>query len=138
MINPTKKAWKNMQQRCYNQNAPGYKNYGGRGIRICIKWRLSFKCFLKDMGRRPEGLTLERKDNDGNYTPDNCRWATRKEQQRNKRNNILLTHKGKTMCLGEWAEYLVMSRNTIKKRYAYGMPVDRILAKGDLRFDKSF
>jgi predicted XRE-type DNA-binding protein len=79
-------AWINMSQRCYNSNNPYYHNYGGRGIKICPRWLSSFKNFLEDMGPKPgHEYTLERKDNDGNYEPGNCIWATRLDQSLNKR-----------------------------------------------------
>lgn len=82
MITPTYRAWKNMNQRCSNQALPEYARYGGRGIRVCARWRV-FENFLADMGECPPGLTLDRRNNDGNYEPDNCRWATRATQRRN-------------------------------------------------------
>ena len=81
------KRWQQMIQRCENPKDPSYKNYGGRGILVCERWN-EFKRFLEDMGERPAGLTLDRENNDGNYEPKNCRWATRKEQNQNKRNNV--------------------------------------------------
>lgn len=78
------RAWVHMRQRCNNPNNPGYLDYGGRGIRVCDRWN-KFENFLTDMGERPEDRSLDRINNDGNYEPSNCRWATRKTQNNNKR-----------------------------------------------------
>lgn len=95
---PTYTSWRSMHNRCNNPNTDGYDNYGGRGITMQEDWK-DFMCFLRDMGVRPEGLTLDRKDTDGNYTAGNCRWATLSEQQQNKR--PFTQPPGKTYGAGE-------------------------------------
>ncbi len=88
---PTYISYGHMKNRCYNPNYKGFNNYGGRGIKVCDRWLGvgGYINFLKDMGERPNGLTLDRIDNDKGYSPDNCKWATMKEQQNNRRNNIV-------------------------------------------------
>jgi hypothetical protein len=115
--NPTREynTWVGMKQRCLNPNAHAYDKYGGRGIRVCEQW-LSFAGFLADMGSRPEGASLERIDNDGDYQPGNCKWATRKEQARNTRNNHLVTAFGKSRPIIEWAEESGLSKHAIQMR----------------------
>lgn len=96
--------WENMKQRCLNPNTPKYHNYGGRGITICAEW-ISFKPFLQwalSNGYNT-GLTLNRKDNDGIYSPNNCEWITNMEQQSNTRKTVMITHNGETLHLAEWA-----------------------------------
>lgn len=90
----TFKSWDSMKQRCLNPNAPDYDRYGGRGITICRRWLEKFDNFLSDMGERPEGKTLDRIDPDGNYEPENTRWATISEQQFNRRSNLKLEYQG--------------------------------------------
>lgn len=113
---PEYAAWADMVQRCTNPKNRGWARYGGRGIEVCDRWRENFEAFAADMGPRPDGHSLDRIDNDGPYSPENCRWSTEKRQQRNKRNNRGLTIGGETMCIAAWAEraglprYLVASR----------------------------
>lgn len=102
---PEYQVWEQMKARCLNPNHTYYYNYGGRGITVCARWRSSFAHFLQDMGSRPSPQhTLDRINNDGPYGPENCRWATRAQQSNNTRRNRLLTYKGETLTLAEWAE----------------------------------
>lgn len=101
---PEYAVWHGMRQRCSDPNLPEYKHYGGRGIKVCPRWK-KFENFLADMGLRPgPKYSLDRKETNGNYTPTNCRWATQKTQQRNRRSNLPVEYQGETRCLSEWAE----------------------------------
>lgn len=97
------RAWVNMKLRCSNPRANGYQHYGGRGIRVCEEWEVSFEAFLRDMGRCPPGYSLDRINTDGNYEQRNCRWSTPRDQMRNTRRNRLITIDGQTACLQDWA-----------------------------------
>lgn len=93
-----------MKSRCVNPADPSFHLYGGRGIVVCDEWAHSFESFLRDMGERPRGTSLDRKNTDGNYEPENCRWAPPKVQGRNKRNNRIVTFGGQSMTLVELSE----------------------------------
>ena len=95
------RIWSQMRGRCANPRGARWSSYGGRGITVCARWHESFENFLADMGPRPAGTTLDRKDNDGNYEPGNCRWATRIEQQNNMRSNRIVVVSGERMTLAE-------------------------------------
>lgn len=110
-------AWVNMVQRCHNESNPSYFRYGGRGIRVCQQWRDSFHQFLVDMGKRPSPLmTIERKDNSLGYSPENCEWASRKDQARNHRRNRLVEFNGETKCLTDWAAIVGLSNPALEYR----------------------
>lgn len=125
---PEYKIWCGISARCYNPKKRIYKYYGGRGIKMCTRWRRSFTAFLKDVKRKPSpGHTIDRIDNDGNYEPGNVRWATMSEQARNRRGNHLITINGQTKCLSEWAEIVGIKRETIKSRLNRHWPIERLL-----------
>jgi len=114
---PIYTLWLNMKCRCYDPQAINYERYGERGVSVCERWRTSFQNFYQDMGNIPApGYSIERIDNEGNYTPENCRWATPKEQARNTRRNRMLTHKGKTLSVAEWSEITGIGSTTIRQR----------------------
>lgn len=115
------RAWQSMKDRCYNPNNVGFKNYGGRGIRVCDEWRKSFAAFYAHMGDRPKDHSLDRIDNDRDYEPGNCRWASREIQNANKRTSIQLTLDGETKTSGQWERELGVDHQTLAKRYARGL-----------------
>lgn len=134
---PEYRLWTDIQTRCHNQNSTAFKNYGGRGIVVCERWRSSFENFLADMGKRPPGLTIERDDVNGNYEPGNCRWATRAEQANNKRNNVNLTIGGVTKTVAEWAAESGLSYDAIWQRHRSGKTQDQLIAKQTSRRSRS-
>lgn len=125
---PERHAWAAMKGRCTNPNHPNYRYYGGRGITICDRWMNSFKAFCEDMGPRPPNHTLDRIDNDGNYCPENCRWATKETQQRNSRNARMVEYEGREVSVIELAEILNMNWGTLYNRIAKGWSMDEIIA----------
>ena len=111
-----------MHSRCNRIGDKSYNSYGGRGIVVCERWN-SLAMFCEDMGPRPSARhTLDRIDNDGDYTPENCRWATPKQQARNTRGNTLIAHNNKVQCVAEWAEASGVNRTTIDERLKRGWP----------------
>lgn len=124
-------SWRSMRQRCKNPNNTHYARYGGRGITIDPAWE-SFSEFLKDMGPKPQkNLELERINNEGNYCKENCRWATRKEQTRNRggaRATRLYTFEGKTMCIADWAKEIGITPQSLQKRLNKGWPLELALS----------
>jgi hypothetical protein len=121
-------AWQGMSTRCYYENCVEYHNYGGRGITVCTRWRESFENFYADMGDPPsKEYSIDRIDNDGNYEPENCRWATRKEQSRNRQNNRVITFGGLSMIAADWAEALNLPVGTVYYRLRKGLSPEEIL-----------
>lgn len=125
----TYKSWSCMLQRCCNPNNGGYKDYGGRGITVCEERKQSFSNFLLDMGECPEGLTLGRIDNNGNYCKENCEWQTMEKQQNNTRHNRLLVLNGVTHTLMEWSRITGLPKGRIHNRLYRGWTVERALTQ---------
>lgn len=128
-LSPTYLSWRAMIGRCEDPNNKRYHRYGGRGIVVCSRWRQDFCNFLKDMGEKQAGYTLDRIDNDGNYEPSNCRWATSKEQGRSNYKARPITAFGKTQLLIDWAHETGIKRETIARRLKQGWTVDRALTE---------
>jgi len=125
---PEYRIWKGMKERCYSPSRREYSNYGGRGIRVCERWRKSFMAFYADMGPRPSfAHSIDRIDGNGDYEPGNCRWATRAEQNRNRKDNRFLEFNGERLCLADWAKRFGMRKGTLHDRLARGMSVREAL-----------
>lgn len=123
-------TWKEMKSRCCNPNDHAFARYGGRGIKVAVEWIDSFEAFFEYMGTRPSAdHSIDRIDNNGHYEPGNVRWATRKEQGRNKRNNLLVSAFGKTQTVPEWCEELGMKYSTVYMRLRRGLPPEDALGK---------
>ena len=129
---PIHAVWLTMRQRCNDVNLPTYLHYGGRGIKVCERWQHSFENFYTDMGPRPTPKhTLERIDNDGPYSPENCCWSTRKEQANNRRSCHLVTYNDKTQNLTQWSEETGIKMGTLWHRIVVAqMPLDKAFTKG--------
>ncbi len=120
--------WLGIKQRCLNPKNPNFDRYGGRGITICARW-LTFDNFYADMGEPPEGLTIERTDNNKGYEPGNCRWATRREQQNNRSVNRVVEFDGRRQTAAQWADERGIHRNTLNQRLNTGQPIERALTQ---------
>jgi hypothetical protein len=116
------KSWFAMMRRCYREKSDGFVNYGGRGITVCHEWH-QFEQFYADMGEPGKGMSIDRIDNNGNYEPSNCRWATQKEQNRNQRRNRLLSIDGLTKTMAEWAEIAGISSSKVHQRLSRGWSI---------------
>jgi len=117
--------WHSMKARCTNPLAANFQWYGGRGISVCESWLESFEAFHHDMGDRPPGRSLDRIDNNGPYSPENCRWASKETQNGNRRSNRILTYLGETHTLTEWARKLNILPDTLSYRINKGWTVER-------------
>ncbi len=122
------KIWDGMVQRCHNENSRDYPNWGGRGIRVCDRWR-EFVNFYEDMGDPLDGWSLDRIDNNGPYSKSNCRWATWKTQHNNKRNNRFLVFQNQKMTVSQWATITGLTKATLEWRLNNGWSVERALTE---------
>ena len=131
------RIWANMKQRCYNPKTKDYKHYGGRGITVCEEWKDSFEFFFYWAMRNgyKEGLTIERKDNDGNYCPENCVWISANRQQRNTRRNRRFIVQGKEFTLTELCRIYGQPRSTVESRLKKGMDIKTALKNGRNKMD---
>jgi hypothetical protein len=121
-------AWLAMRRRCYQPNDTGYKNYGARGIEVCEQWLQSFKAFYADMGDPPTAQhSLDRKDPDGNYEPDNCQWATPQQQGGNRRSVRLIEYEGQKQSIATWAKQYGLRPTTLWSRLKRGWRFDRAI-----------
>lgn len=124
---PTMRSWSEMKRRCYAKHRKEYPNYGGRGIKVCDRWLDSFANFVADMGVRPGGTTLHRVDNDGDYSPENCKWVDRITQESNKRSSRFVTVFGKTICLSEACRKYGKNYYTTHGRLRRGLSIEKAL-----------
>ena len=124
------RIWRGIFQRCYNPKTKYYHLYGGRGIVMCERWKESFVNFISDMGNAPgAGYSIDRIDSNGPYSPDNCHWATRLEQARNKRNVIYIEYNGHRRCISEWGEYFGCNPATIRSAYRAGWDMQKYFSR---------
>jgi hypothetical protein len=130
-ISRTYRIWQNMLTRCSNPNSEAHARYGRLGV--CDRWR-SFDNFLADMGSAPPRLSLDRIDNSRGYSPDNCRWADEKTQQRNRSDNVMIEFQGRTQCVSAWAEELGIGQGAIHYRLRSGWSPERALGTPVRRF----
>ena len=119
-------SWAAMKNRCSNDNNPEYKHYGGRGITVCKEW-LDFKNFYKDMGISPENKSIDRINNNGNYNKENCRWATREQQDNNTSRSRFLTYNNKTQTIAQWSRELGIGYRALSHRVNRGWSIERAL-----------
>lgn len=129
---PEHEAWTGMKGRCNNPNNSEYPRYGGRGIKVCKRWMDAFENFFADMGERPgSGYSIERRDNNGNYEPSNCKWATRIEQANNRRTSRFITFRGRRQTLTQWCRELGLKFDLSRHRLNAGWSTQKVLGGGE-------
>lgn len=130
--------WVSMNSRCSNPNHESFVDYGGRGIGVCVRWRDDFEAFFADMGPRPSPAhTIDRRDNDGGYSIDNCRWATQREQSRNTSRNVWIEYQRERMVATDWAARYGLSAAVLLRRIARGWPIERALKEPARHYGKT-
>ena len=123
----TYRIWRGLRDRCENKENKDFHNYGGRGITVCERWNHSFVLFLEDMGEAPKGMQIDRINNDDGYCKENCRWASIQEQANNKRTCVMVSYKGKTQSVSQWAAEMGLERKTLEYRIRVGWDAERAL-----------
>lgn len=126
------RSWKDMRARCLNERGKDFKDYGGRGISICLRWD-DFAEFVRDMGERPQGRSLDRIDVNGDYSPENCRWAVAETQANNKRSNQRIAFRGEEKTLQQWCRQFGLEHSKVRYRLANGYTLDEAFSSGDFR-----
>jgi hypothetical protein len=127
-ITKSYRRWLKIKNRCHNENDKDYKYYGGRGIKVCERWA-KFENFYSDMGDVPDGMTIEREDNDKGYSPDNCKWATPMEQANNRRSNTFYTYENQTLTFAQWCRRNGIKPETVDSRMRKGMSFEDAITK---------
>ncbi len=130
-LTPERQIWNGMMARCFNPKSTVYPGYGGRGITVCVRW-LRYEFFLFDMGLRPPGMSLDRIDNNGSYSPKNCRWSSHKEQNNNRRITRFIKWNGQRKSIAQWSDELGIHQATITGRLNRGLSLDLVLSVGNL------
>lgn len=128
-VSRTYTIWRAMLARCFNKRHEAYGRYGGAGITVDSEWARDFTAFLRDMGEAPDNYSLDRIDNSKGYSKSNCRWASREQQGRNKKTNVLLTYNGKTQCVAVWAREVGIAAGVICYRVQHGWCVEDAITK---------
>jgi hypothetical protein len=133
----TYKIWTGMIQRCTNDKVKCYDRYGGSGVLVCDRWLSSFDSFLFDMGHAPQGMQIDRINYMGNYEPSNCKWSSRIEQARNKKNNRIIELSGEKLCVAEWADRLDVHPDRIHNRLRKGWDEERAITEPVIKITQS-
>lgn len=132
------RAWRGLKTRCLNKKNAKYPKYGGRGITVCDRWLNSYENFLADMGRSPSPKhSVERKDNNGNYEPGNCRWATDKEQANNRRSSRIIQYNGQSKTIAQWADEIKIDQTTLLARITNGWSIGDAITKPLIKYPKT-